>query len=100
MPSRSKAELTATVGGCMAWGAACGSMPLETGGVCLWHGSPWLGGLMGAPRFANHSCGWPGFAALCWIWANGFRELPYLVFFLVPFKIEFHSFPCDVLKYT
>lgn len=35
MPSRSKAELTATVGG--AWHGEQRLMPLETGGVCLGH---------------------------------------------------------------
>lgn len=66
MPSRSKAELAAKSWGCTAWGAAAhasGDWKRVPGASCL-------GGLMGAPRFANRICGWPGFAALCWIRAN------------------------------
>lgn len=42
---------------------------------------------MGAPRFANRICGWPGFAALCWTRAN------ILYSFLCLSKWNFRVFP-------
>lgn len=49
---------------------------------------------MGAPRFANCICGWPGFAALCWTRASRFGESFHILYSSLGLsKWNFRVFP-------